>query len=352
MFKRLLAILGSKRFAITLLKMGAVYLAYLFALWVLTLMPPAYYMIWGPFAVWTFFFFVNLCISLVRDTYIYKGNYIFHFALLIILIGVVISSSYRFDGRAVVLEGDSFFGEEDEYFYHNAGGNFKSLAPDISFRLDEVIPTFWDDRLYFVGLEGKVTYPATTLDHKSSVYLNDGPILDFDGSGGARLRIVEYGIVPNIRLEMKARPLIVDGPLLVNVFPPGVEAVYEMSSYEFYLSVATDPYFNEDGKLKNRSLNLTNPVLKLRIKWMGQTLFDGLLKEGEMIRFANMKLHFKEATQYITVGVVRDQGEWIVFIGFILCAFGLIMRIVERIRGVGLEGAERKIMFTKGWRGY
>ncbi|MCK4738895.1 MAG: cytochrome c biogenesis protein ResB [Deltaproteobacteria bacterium] len=322
MQNKVLGRIFSRAFSLTLLKIAVGYLFFLTFLRVINTTPPAFYMLWLPVVIWTGFFFLNLCASLLKDKYLFKGNLIFHLALIIIGLGVLISSFSRFSGEAVVVEGESFFGEESEYVTHSAGKKFSSLAPNVSFKVQKITPTFWDEKLYFTGLEAEVAYPAVTLAKEGKLWLNDG--VKF---GQARVKLNGYFVYPELTIEQRGETLI-KGPLRLNLFPPGLEDNFNLGSYGLSFTLITDPFYGEEGEVENISMNITKPVLKVRIEWFGNIVYDRIIKVDEVIRFGDKTLVFTGVKKAVSVKIVRDPGEVVVFIGFILLLIGLALRLL------------------------
>ena len=87
MLRRAFDYIGSKRFSMTLLKIGIGYFIYLAVMWITGIRPHEGYMLWLPLSVWAAFFLVNMGISLVTQKYVHKGNIVFHAAFIIVAIG-------------------------------------------------------------------------------------------------------------------------------------------------------------------------------------------------------------------------------------------------------------------------
>ncbi|MFZ3072616.1 MAG: cytochrome c biogenesis protein ResB [Thermodesulfobacteriota bacterium] len=323
MFKRMLNYIGSKRFSMTLLKIGAWYFLYLAVMWITGLIPPAGYMVWVPLSIWAAFFFINMGISLVTQKYAYKGNIVFHAAFIIVAIGIITSAIFRFAGETVVVEGESFFGDEKEYAGHSAGKSFDKFSPGVSFKVSGIEPVFWKDALYFTGLKAALKYPAETLENDGDVWLNDGVKIN-----GARLRLIGFGYFPELHIENNGA-LLYKGYVEAKVFPPGAVDSIEIKGYKIFMRFYPDAVV-ENGKVSNRTLYLKEPALAIRVEWMGNAIGDGILKKGESVRFGGATLAFTGARRFVNIGIVKDPGESIVFVGFVVGLIGLGLRLFER----------------------
>lgn len=334
MFRKALDYIGSKRFSMTLLKIGVGYFLYLAVIWITGIRPPGGYMLWFPLSVWAAFFFVNMGISLVTQKYAHKGNIVFHAAFIVVAIGIITSAASRFEGEVMVVEGDSFFGDEKEYAGHNAGKSFDKFSPDVSFKVFGIEPVFWKDALYFTGLKAVLKYPAETLGNTGEVWLNDGVKIN-----GARLRLTGFGYFPELYIENNGA-LLHKGYVEAKVFPPGETDSMEIKGYKIFMRFYPDAVI-KDGKISNRTLYLKEPALAIRVEWLGNAIGDGILKKGESVRFGGATLAFTGARRFVSIGIVKDPGEQVVFVGFVVGLTGLGLRLfAKRKSDIGKDTEE------------
>jgi cytochrome c biogenesis protein ResB len=318
--------LGSRGLTMGLLKTGVGYFLWLTILWLLNLRP-ANYMLWVPISIISVPFLTNVIVNLLTRRYAYTGNILFHAAFVIIFIGLGITLLTRFEGVFVLTEGESFFGEEKEYIRYSSRDGFNELAPGISLRLDRVSPEFWEDKLHFTRLESEVRYPATTLRNSGIVRLNGGLKMD-----GARLRLVSFGYAPEVLLEdMKAGTLQRRAAKMA-VFPPEAEDYLELGSYRVKVKVLSDPV-KEAGKLRNKSMNLVDPVFLVKVTWLDQPIYEGALKKGEEVGFGSFKMSFGGIKYWTEFGVVKDPGEPVVIAGLVTLVLGLFLRLLPGLYG-------------------
>lgn len=315
--------LGSRRLSLIILESGIALFLFLSLLWFANLIPPASYMIWGPFSAWAILFIANLTVSLLTKKYAYKGNLISHIAFILILAGVVLSSLLRFSGEALVLEGDTFWGEEKEYLRRPSYGLVQQTPPPISFKLDSITPGYWDNQLYFIRLDASVRYPGESPVNKGIIRLNGGPAIN-----GARVRLKEFGYFPEILVEKKG-DLIKKGVARMSLFPPGAEDILEIDNYQMHVQVLPDPKL-EDGRIGNMSMNLKEPVFLVKVVWLGRDIYRGALRKGEPVRFGDFSLTFTGLKPWVEIAVVKDPGEALVFSGFIIGIAGLVMRLLKK----------------------
>lgn len=329
MVYRLLELAGSKRFTLVVLKSGVAVPVVLAILWVAGLKPPAFYMVWVPLALWGVLFCVNLMASLITRPYS-VGSMLFHISFVVVVTGIVVSLIYRFDGEAVVPEEGLFMGEQSDYLRHNAEEMFDELAPhSVGFYIERIEPQFWQHRLYFTGLRAYVKYPPDSLKHRTTIELNGGATI-----GGARLRLTGYGIFPEIAIEKAANTLF-SGVLRVNLFPPGRKESISLGSYQIEMSLYPDHYLDKEGRPATKSMYIRDAVLHIKVVWLTGTLYEGSLRMGESVGFADMVFTFRGLRRFVTVGVVKDPGERIVFAGFVVAGVGILSMVYRAYRRRG-----------------
>ncbi len=69
------------------------------------------------------------------------------------------------------------------------------------------------------------------------------------------------------------------------------------------------------------------PVLQIRIKKEGQSVYTGMLKLGKEVEFGNDLLHFDELVRWSAFSAIQDRGIGIVFNSFWL-SFGALLLII------------------------
>lgn len=323
MLKNILQSITAKDTSILLFIFAAVYFFIITVLWVAVhVSEPTPEFLWLPFALWALFFFYALIISLRTQKYSHLGNVILHGAFILIGTGIITSYFFRFDGTAFVEEEDTFFGEEPDYSISPKGSEFEKLAPDVSFRLDKVEPEYWGAQFFFTKLDAYIRYPADSLKKHA--------IIDLAGEtyiNGARLRIDDFGFYPVVDIVGRSGKFT-KGPIRIMVFPPTMaEDYFEISGYKIFVKVFSDPLIDEDGEVHNLSMNVNDPAFIVRVEWLGDEIFNGVLKIDEVLRTKNLKIKFTGLKYWVKVGVVRDPGEYVVLAGFLLAIAGLIMRI-------------------------
>lgn len=325
MLKSIIRFLGSRRLSIGLLIITASYFSYLTILWFLDMRPPAFFMTWLPVLTISLLFLANIITSLWTRHYAHAGNILFHASFVIIAVGILLSLLYRFEGQAVLTEGGVLWGEKIDYIDTNIKKDFDRFAPRVSFKLDKITPEYWGERLHFTRLDALVRYPAETLENKGILRLNGGLKIN-----GARIRHTGFGFAPEVLLFDMKSGAISRQVAVINIFPPGREDYLEIKTgfgiYKMYVQIIADPVRGKD-RVYNRSMNLVDPIFKVRVTWLDQTVYEGMLKKGENIRLGDTNISFSGVKYWLAIEVVKDPGEMIVIAGLVAMALGLAMRL-------------------------
>lgn len=325
-FKAFVRLFGHRLLTLGLLISGVVYFLHLAVLWIIGKIPPAPYMLWLPVLILAIPFLVNIITNLLTRRFAFTGNIIFHAGILIISAGVAVSYYERFEGNFILREGDTFFGEKRKYVRYSPGKVFNKQAPKISFRLNKIIPEFWENELHFTRLDAEVSYPATTLKNRGVIRINGGLKMD-----GARLSLAGFGYALNILTEDLKSGRVYRPIVILDIFPPGTEDFLIIKERRIYIKVLPDPV-NEGGKLKNKSMNLVDPTLVLNEKRLGKAVNRKILKIGDTLTYDGIKLSFDGIKYWTLVNAVKDRGEPVIIAGLAALVAGLLLRLLPRNR--------------------
>jgi hypothetical protein len=88
-------------------------------------------------------------------------------------------------------------------------------------------------------------------------------------------------------------------------------------------------------------LEIRNPLFHLRVVKEGRVLYEGYRKPGEAAAFDGLELVGREIRYWTDLLIVREYGTMPLFVGFLLGAVGLIMRLVFFQRTVRVHVADR-----------
>lgn len=246
-----------------------------------------------------------------------------HAAGFLIVAGVLVSSSTRFEGEALVVEDHTFWGDKADYIRTSGRG-----LPEVSFLVKSIVPEFWGDKLLFTDLAALVAYPADTMERSRVIRLSSPASI-----GGVRINIENFSYTPDYVVIDRDGREIDSGTAVLTIFPPGTVDSFQPRGlpHRIYVSLFPD-FIRTDKKASSRTMNLRNPVFGLRVMRGKTTVFQGLAQAGEGIHFDGLVLSLPGVRRWGQFRVVRDQGVPFVLSGFLLGCLGLAWRFLPWTR--------------------
>jgi len=262
-------------------------------------------------------------VYLLKGRWSASGEILFHMFFFFIITGIFLSAIMRFEGRANVVEGFSFWGEKEEYFSGPEEKAFFKKAPDASFRLDEAGAEFWGNKLFFTDLYATVRYPGDTLKKVKTVRLKSGIRI-----GLTHFNIEGFGYAPVYLLKDNDGKIKSSMTVNLNVFPPPTEDSFliPQTPYRVYVRFYPDAVL-DNGKLRTETLNLYNPLYSVRVLRGKRILFSGNIKPDEEITIDNCLFSFTEIKKWAQFRIIRDPGIPFIWTGITLCILGLFWRV-------------------------
>ena len=300
------------------------------------------------------------------------GSLVFHWAFLLILIGVMVGKGTGFSGRAAIVEGQTWTDAQANYDGAVRTGRFFSGDhTGIQIRLVDFEDTFREtgqpmdfvSRVELADADGdplgsadvRVNHPAeaeglrifqfgygwapviTIADGTRTLF--DGPVIftqDAAPEGVGQLAMPWHGVVklpsldPQVGLEVVLWPDIRAYLQLVQGGPPVAmtEVRDPFITVQAYRGSLTDPSLSG---LETATMQRWNDVLVGR----GQTKVLGEDGAG-----GELRVSFPELRQYSVLQVSRDRGVWIVLTAAILLLLGLLPALYTSRRKIWVR-AER-----------
>jgi cytochrome c biogenesis protein ResB len=276
----------------------------------------------------------------LRGRYARLGHWVFHTALLALLVGgmAVALAPEPFRGSVGIGEGEPFDLHSSQFLITDT--RVRAGLPPLRFTVDEidVLPDNGDVRRFEVRLrdpEGKPGSTGINRPYRSRPY---------------QVMAHGFGFMPGwVIVNQKGRALrgawvkLVPFPLeRWDSFPLGVEdSTVEVRFYP--------DYERNGGKERTRSQELRNPKFRVRAVWRGTRVYDGLLEPGQRVSLGQEGKEFffvPEIRKYGIVLVIQEQGYAVVLAGIGIMILGLVVRyarlrkeIVVGIQGGALEVA-------------
>jgi cytochrome c biogenesis protein len=282
------------------------------------------------------------------------GSLLFHWAFLVLLVGIVIGKGTGFSGQAVIVEGETWTEAHANYdgtlregrFFdeHHSGVQVHVEDFQASYRSTGQ-PRDFVTRAELLGPEGD-------LVERVDIRVNHPAEID-----GVKLYQFGYGWAPVIRVEEDGVP-IADGPVVCeqNTAPEDLSqlqipwnCVVKLPSLEPQVGLRFELWPDSRGLLGLLETGQAMPMIveyspvmtweafegDLRAELVqGSGVLDttamrrfdsGVLGAGQTVELADgLTVAFPELRQYTVLTVSRDRGLWIVLLAAILILLGLL----------------------------
>lgn len=246
------------------------------------------------------------------------GDLLFHAGFLLILFGAVTNVLSRFEGTAIVAEGESFTGSKKEY--RIIAGASAAALPEVDFDAEKISAEFWDGKLFFTRLEAQLLHRGG----RDIASLSSAATI-----GSAAVTIAGYGYVPRFEFKNKEGKLEDYNWVKLNIFSPGSEDYFYVPEYPHKIFVSFYPDYAEvDGKAVNRSMNPLNPAYALRIFRGRVPVYSGVIKQGEWAAYDGLSISFSSLSRSGDFKIVRNPGHPFIWAAFILMGIGLVWRLL------------------------
>ena len=254
------------------------------------------------------------------------GNILFHISFLFLLAGVFVSLNYRFELKALLMEGQEFVGA---VYAKEDAGNQRKFLKDMRFEVKEILPRFWGGEMLFTGLKSLISHDGREDVAKLSSGIN---------IHGARVTIEGLSYTPKYVLrDLEAGVMDVGYVNLAN-FVTGSVDDFNIPGFPYKIYVSIYPDFEKkDGKLATNSMNLLNPKLFIKVVRGKMSVYSGLIGLRDEAYFDGLGLSFPEIKYNGAFKVVKDPGEWLVWAGFVLMGTGLIWKLLFYRREVSVN---------------
>jgi cytochrome c biogenesis protein len=267
------------------------------------------------------------------------GSVVFHFGLIIIVLGGLVSGAFKTTGYMMVAEGETRMERHDNYNVIYRGPFFKNeyhYGFNITLKKQQ---KFYDE-------SGRLDYI------KSSFVLSEGgrPVLEKAVSKGDPLlyrdiRFFEYddGFAPLVTMKNPDGSIARQTFLLLNTHRYATHRTYYYNHLEFpgnpyTLSMEFYPDMAVKGEgLYSKSTKFNNPAAKVVFSEKGRRVAEKVIRQHETMIFKGYAFSFGEVRAWTGLEVVRDPGAGILFAGFWLALAGLAVLYLLRYQKVQLD---------------
>jgi cytochrome c biogenesis protein ResB len=269
----------------------------------------------------------------VRFRYGPFGHLLFHLSFFFLLIGGLMIFYTRTSGTALVIEGDEFSAQTQNFL--TLRPSYVNQTPDISFGVVKISPVFNKNDLLSLNTDLEIYRGDWT--YKRSIDVNHPAVF-----GDTSVLIMDVGVSPLLRLVNKDGRVIMDSYAgLIGLFKGKIESI-EFPGTDIKMDFIFYPdYYLDDGIDRTRSLQLKNPFFHVSISEDGNDLFNDTIKMGETVQVGDLSFSIPDIRYLGKFQIVQEKGEPFLYIGFFMGFIGLLWRFLfyrREIRGQFREG--------------
>ncbi len=255
------------------------------------------------------------------------GSIIFHLGFMIILVGVIMSSSTRFSGKFLVAEGQELplLIENMTTVVREPAGGYELPGYPVyleSFKaeiVDERFPVEYRANLKVSEPSGIVTSKKILINE--AIKINDIAIL-----------LENYGFAPHIMVKDPKGQTPLDAFINLRGRIAGSRDSFKVPKTK--LSIDTIFFPNRKNKT---SLVPQAPYYTITVKNKDKKVFQGDLHQGKSVKFDGYTMSFPETRYWAYFQVNRDLGIGVLFWGFMISFIGVVIRFVSHDRQVSIR---------------
>lgn len=260
------------------------------------------------------------------------GNCIFHIGLAIIVVGGLLTFSYKMAGYVEVAEGETFMESHQNYGSITEGPLFNEHHLSFQFTVNKVNRIFTNDgQLDYVISQltvtdnGRQTYEATVERGQPFTYR------------GTTFYYSKSGFAPFVTIKDPQGKTVLEGYAVFNsmwhnntgeytmdLVIPGTDLVLKSQLYPDALV--------KEGQISSKTLKITNPVIQATVLEKGKPVDKIEFKPGTDASFKGWTVGMKDVRLWTGFDIVRDPGAPVIFTGFVICLSGLIMSFLFTTR--------------------
>ncbi len=250
---------------------------------------------------------------------------ILHTSFLVIALGILIGRATFMSGQVNLVEGQRFFDEPGNYLHSEKGPFFNENYAGFEIILKNFTDKFWRD-----GTNKE--YASTINIYNNGQYIctkTISPNYPASYKGRNIYQLSLFGCSAILRLDKAGGPskfgwINFETPKTANT---PIENKFVMRGTNYQADAKFYPDYKDRGTQKSWNLyKLKDPVLTLKILDTSTNgVYEGIMRPGQSVRLGDETLTFVTARHWTALGVTKDSGAWIVFLGFWMALTGIAM---------------------------
>lgn len=256
------------------------------------------------------------------------GSITFHLGFIFILIGVVVSALTRFSGTILITEGQELPFSKDSFteIYKDAKVNFNFPAATISLAnfkptiVKERFPTDYDAYVSFVNLENGQVQNNIIGVNKAKKF------------GEFIILLQNYGFAPSWRLVDGSGKVLLNAYVNLRGREYGSRDSFEVPGSNITVATVWYPNYSNSSSIAPKE-----PVFNITVKNKGRLLYQGIIRQGQTVKFKGYQLTFNDVRHWAYLQVSRDKGLAVIFWAFVISSLGLAVRFISHDRQISVR---------------
>jgi len=208
-------------------------------------------------------------------------------------------------------------------------------GPGVSLGVDRIDVDYFEDQVFFTRLAASVLVDGRPA---GTVRINESLAVE-----GGSLRLSSMGFMPALEIMDPHGQPLERSFVKAGMFPPGAEAELNFAGvpHRLFMSFYPDAEL-KDGRPINATLNLRQPILKVRAVRGKLPIQTTVLPLGETMVVEGFRLRFADAGLWVALEWVHDPGGDLILILCVLAALLIVVRVaLPRVTWVIRIGAGR-----------
>ncbi len=253
------------------------------------------------------------------------GSIIFHFSLVIILLGIAVSKYASFDGTLALTEGQTFDSSTGRYLNVQSGKYYQPPEENFKFKLIKVEPSY--------KVNGAATIASIVENEKTSnipLYINNG----YSVEGLTLHQGDKTGYSPFIYITSEEGKIITEGYTRLASYSRNGKQIhsdyleFENGSLRFEFELLPDAVFR-DGKYKSRTDEPKSPILRVAILENKNIVADTYIPAGRIVKAGKYEIAFGDLRRWSEFTLSSDPGLNVILFGVVFGLIGLVLRLLS-----------------------
>lgn len=255
------------------------------------------------------------------------GSLLLHGSLLILLVGIVLSTHMSFEGVVALTEGELFESKSFRYLHQKVGRFYSAPKKQFSMRLVKVTPNYIVNGASTTASTVEIISAGKAV--QAPVYVNNGMTV----AGRTIHQGIKTGFSPYVLVaKSDGTPLLEGFVRLANRTQGDIRVHRDFvelpeQNLRIELELFPDAVYR-GSRYVSRSDELKNPVLHIRLRSGEEILADQYLTSGHLVEAGNYVIGFGETRRWSHFEVSHDPGILVLILGVLMAAIGLVLRLL------------------------